>query len=163
VLRAEDVQGVRSLRAGLRSLLQTAAGADGRGRGTRLPALLGHKAEDQAGDAQDAPRRREVTTGPQLFPGSTPGSTVSANAVRDSLRAGAEKAGLGKRVTPHVLRHSFATHLLELGTDLRVIQMLLGHRSIRTTVRYTRVTDKHLAGTTSPVDVLGTREAKKIG
>lgn len=102
-------------------------------------------------------------TGPQLFPGGTPGSTVSVDAVRDNLRAGAAKAGLGKRVTPHVLRHSFATHLLELGTDLRVIQMLLGHRSIRTTVRYTRVTDKHLTRTTSPVDVLGTPEAKKMG
>jgi site-specific recombinase XerD len=101
--------------------------------------------------------------GPQLFPGGTPGSKVSVDAVRDNLRAGAEKAGLAKRVTPHVLRHSFATHLLELGTDLRVIQMLLGHRSIRTTLRYTRVTDKHLARTTSPIDVLGTPEAKKMG
>jgi site-specific recombinase XerD len=101
--------------------------------------------------------------GPQLFPGGTPGSEVSVDAVRDNLRAGAEKAGLTKRVTPHVLRHSFATHLLELGTDLRVIQMLLGHRSIRTTLRYTRVTDKHLARTTSPIDVLGTPEAKKMG
>jgi integrase/recombinase XerD len=102
-------------------------------------------------------------TGPQLFPGSTPGSTVSVDAVRNNLRTGAAKAGLSKRVTPHILRHTFATHLLELGTDLRVIQMLLGHRSIRTTVRYTRVTDKHLARTTSPVDVLGTPEAKKMG
>ena len=101
--------------------------------------------------------------GPQLFPGGTLGSEVSVDAVRDNLRAGAEKAGLTKRVTPHVLRHSFATHLLELGTDLRVIQMLLGHRSIRTTLRYTRVTDKHLARTTSPIDVLGTPEAKKMG
>lgn len=101
--------------------------------------------------------------GLQLFPGSAPGSVVSDSAVRDHLQAAAAKAGLPKRVTPHVLRHSFATHLLELGTDLRVIQMLLGHQSIRTTVRYTRVTDKHLARTRSPVDVLGTPEAKKIG
>jgi site-specific recombinase XerD len=100
---------------------------------------------------------------PHLFPGGTPGTEVSVDAVRDHLRAGAEKAGLTKRVTPHVLRHTFATHLLELGTDLRVIQMLLGHRSIRTTLRYTRVTDKHLARTTSPIDVLGTPEAKTIG
>lgn len=105
----------------------------------------------------------ERPVGPLLFPGATPGSEVSVDAVRGHLRAGAEKAGLTKRVTPHVLRHTFATHLLELGTDLRVIQMLLGHRSIRTTLRYTRVTDKHLARTTSPIDLLGTPEAKTIG
>lgn len=101
--------------------------------------------------------------GPRLFPGQTPAGSISPSAVRGCLRAAALRAGLDQRVTPHVLRHAFATHLLELGTDLRVIQMLLGHRSIRTTVRYARVTDKHLARTTSPVDVLGTPKAKKLG
>jgi site-specific recombinase XerD len=101
--------------------------------------------------------------GPRLFPGQKPDSSISSSAVRACLRAAAAQAGLDKRVTPHVLRHAFATHLLELGTDLRVIQMLLGHRSIRTTVRYTRVTDKHIARTTSPIDVLGTPKAKKLG
>lgn len=83
--------------------------------------------------------------------------------MRFHLHAAAAKMGLRKRVTPHVLRHSFATHLLELGTDVRVIQMLLGHRSIRTTVRYTRVTSRLVAGTRSPIDVLGTPEQKKLG
>lgn len=98
--------------------------------------------------------------GPALFPGKEPGHVISADAVRHHLHAAAAKVGLDKRVTPHLLRHSFATHLLELGTDLRVIQMLLGHSSIRTTLRYTRVTDKHVARIQCPVDVLGTSRAK---
>lgn len=105
----------------------------------------------------------EKLSGPVLFPGQAPGSCVSASAVRLNLHAAAKKAKLTKRVTPHVLRHTFATHLLELGTDLRVIQMLLGHGSIRTTVRYTRVTDKHVARVTSPIDVIGTARQKAIG
>jgi site-specific recombinase XerD len=105
----------------------------------------------------------ERPKGPALFPGQQPDSCISASAVRSNLHEAARKAGLTKRVTPHVLRHTFATHLLELGTDLRVIQMLLGHASIRTTVRYTRVTDKHVARTASPIDVLGTPKAKAMG
>jgi site-specific recombinase XerD len=105
----------------------------------------------------------ERPAGPELFGGQGRGSCISASAVRENLHAAAAKAKLSKRVTPHSLRHAFATHLLELGTDLRVIQMLLGHRSIRTTVRYTRVTDKHLARVTCPVDVLGTPKAKLLG
>lgn len=102
-------------------------------------------------------------SGPELFPGDSPGRAISASTVRKQLKKATAKAGISKRVTPHVLRHSFATHLLELGTDVRVIQMLLGHRSIRTTMRYTRVTDKHLERIESPVDVLGTPKAKKLG
>jgi site-specific recombinase XerD len=105
----------------------------------------------------------ERPTKPLRFPGQTPGPCVSAAAVRANLHEATKKAKLTKRVTPHVLRHTFATHRLELGTDLRVIQMLLGHASIRTTLRYPRVTDKHLARTTSPIDVLGTPKAKVIG
>jgi integrase/recombinase XerD len=100
---------------------------------------------------------------PWLFAGAQAGCPLSPASVRYHLGAAAKKTGLTKRATPHVLRHSFATHLLELGTDVRVIQMLLGHRSIRTTVRYTRVTNRILAKTTSPVDVLGTPKQKMIG
>jgi len=105
----------------------------------------------------------ERPKGSWLFPGQSKDCPVSAASVRFHLHAAAAKTGLRKRVTPHVLRHSFATHLLELGTDVRVIQMLLGHRSIRTTVRYTRVTSRLVAGTRSPIDVLGTPEQKKLG
>jgi site-specific recombinase XerD len=100
---------------------------------------------------------------PWLFPGKQSGCPVSEAAVRYQLQVAAKKTGLTKRVTPHTLRHSFATHLLELGTDVRVIQMLLGHRSIRTTVRYTHLTSRVLAKTQSPVDVLGTPKQKMIG
>jgi integrase/recombinase XerD len=98
-----------------------------------------------------------------LFPGQQEGSCISASAVRTNLKAAAKKAGIPKRVTPHVLRHSFATHLLELGTDVRVIQMLLGHGSLRTTLRYTRVTPQLLAGTKSPVDVPREVRKQKLG
>lgn len=100
---------------------------------------------------------------PWLFPGQQAGCPISAASVRHHLRVAADKTELQKRVTPHVLRHTFATHLLELGTDVRVIQMLLGHRSIKTTTRYTRMTSRILAKTKSPADVLGTPEQKKIG
>lgn len=102
-------------------------------------------------------------SGAILFPGQQAGSCISASAVRNNLKAAAKKAGITKRVTPHVLRHSFATHLLELGTDVRVIQMLLGHRSLRTTLRYTRVTPQLLAGTKSPVDVPREVRKQKLG
>jgi site-specific recombinase XerD len=100
---------------------------------------------------------------PWLFGGEQRGCPVSAASVRYHLTAAVRKAELTKRVTPHVLRHSFATHLLELGTDVRVIQMLLGHGSIRTTMRYTRMTSRLLAKTKSPADVLGTPGQKLIG
>jgi integrase/recombinase XerD len=107
--------------------------------------------------------KTERPKGTELFPGQRPGMCISEDAVRAKLHEAARKAKLDKRVTPHCLRHSFATHLLEIGTDVRVIQMLLGHRSIRTTARYTRVTDKHIARITSPIDVLGTPMAKQLG
>jgi integrase/recombinase XerD len=138
-----------------RMLVWVRNGKRGRDRYVTLPAMV-----------LSTLRRYWVTeklTGPVLFPGQAPGSCVSASAVRLNLHAAAKKAKLTKRVTPHVLRHTFATHLLELGTDLRVIQMLLGHGSFRTTVRYTRVTDKHVARVTSPVDVIGTPRQKVIG
>ena len=71
---------------------------------------------------------------------------------QNNIRWAAERAGLNKRVTPHVLRHSFATHMLESGTDIRTLQELLGHASVETTQIYTHVMQKPGLGVLSPLD-----------
>jgi len=89
-----------------------------------------------------------------LFPGADPTQPLSARALQRVCRLTGERAQISKRVTPHVLRHSFATHLLDAGTDLRIIQTLLGHRSVSTTTVYTHVSTRRLQATTSPLDRL---------
>jgi len=93
-------------------------------------------------------------TPPVLFPGDSPGSFVSPATVRKALHRATAKVGITKRVTPHSLRHAFATHLLEDGADIRTIQALLGHGSIRSTARYTQVSVAHIRKTHSPLDRL---------
>lgn len=100
--------------------------------------------------------------GPRLLVGRD-GQALRAENVRDALHEAARACGLEKRVTPHLLRHAFATHLLEAGTDIRVIQVLLGHRSIRTTAGYAQVSTRHVARTASPLDLLGTPTGGVLG
>lgn len=91
---------------------------------------------------------------PYLFQGKVPGRPVPVEGVQTALRMALRRSGVCKRITPHTLRHAFATHGLESGTDLRVIQVLLGHANIRTTVRYVHVSTAAIAKTKSPLDAI---------
>ena len=89
-----------------------------------------------------------------LFPGDRLDSCISSDAVESACQKAHRRCGLAKPVTPHSLRHSFATHLLESGTDVRTIQLLLGHRSLATTARYLRIATSKVCSTASPLDLL---------
>ena len=98
-----------------------------------------------------------------LFFGYDKERPLDRGSVLRACRLIARRAGLTKRVTVHTLRHSFATHLLEAGVDLRTIQALLGHRSLRTTALYTFVSTARVAATPSPLDLLGAAAAGRPG
>lgn len=89
-----------------------------------------------------------------LFPGRRLDRPMSVATVQRACKEAQQNAGLEKTVTPHTLRHSFATHLLESGANLRVLQALLGHSSIRTTAIYTHVSNELIRSTVSPLDRL---------
>jgi len=89
-----------------------------------------------------------------LYAGRSPDHPARVTTIQAACKEAQEKAGLDKTVRPHTLRHSFATHLLEAGTDLRVIQELLGHASPRTTAIYTHVSTKLIGQTKSPLDLM---------
>jgi site-specific recombinase XerD len=89
-----------------------------------------------------------------LFPGRDENRPIDPQVLHAACRSAHKAAGLAKRVTVHTLRHSFATHLLEAGTDIRIIQVLLGHSNLSTTARYTRVASTTIRNTASPLDRL---------
>jgi site-specific recombinase XerD len=90
-----------------------------------------------------------------LFPGMDPINPMTERHFGRVVSAAAREAGIAKRVSPHTLRHSFATHLLEQGVDIRVIQVLLGHAKLETTALYTRVAVNTIRVIASPLDKLG--------
>ncbi|MCP4303586.1 MAG: tyrosine-type recombinase/integrase [bacterium] len=89
-----------------------------------------------------------------LFPGRNDAKPIDVQVLYAACRSATKAAGLTKRVTVHTLRHSFATHLLESGVDIRIIQVLLGHNNLSTTARYTQVATTTIAKTRSPFDRL---------
>jgi len=89
-----------------------------------------------------------------LFPGRDENRPISPTVLHAACRSAAKASGLSKRVTLHTLRHSFATHLLENGADIRVIQSLLGHANLSSTARYTHVAAHTIRATPSPLDRL---------
>lgn len=80
------------------------------------------------------------------------GSKYTQRTIQKIIENAAMKAGIRKNITPHTLRHSFATHLLENGTDIRYIRDLLGHSDISTTLIYTKVSNKNIRNIKSPLD-----------
>jgi len=128
-----------------RGLVRVRGGKGGKDRYT----LLARRAVEAVRIYRDA-----YPTDPWLFPGATPHEHLTTRSVQRIVKVAAEAAGIEKDVTAHTLRHSFATHLLEGGTNLRVIQELLGHQSARTTQIYTHVARSTLETLRSPLDNL---------
>ena len=115
------------------------------------------------GQLRDYWRRHRPNLGGYLFPGGSRLGHACPEPLRKVFRRALLDAGIGKDVTPHVLRHCFATHLLECGYDITIVQALLGHRSLQSTQRYVHIALEVVAKTTSPLDILQTRRAAVLG
>ena len=129
-----------------RLVIQVRAGKGGRDRDAMLSPVLLAALRQYYRAARPAK--------PYLFPGPIPTRPVRPEGVQTARRVALTHSGVSKRITPHTLRHAFATHALEAGTDLRVIQVRLGHATIRTTTRYVHVSTRLIASTPSPLDAI---------
>jgi len=110
---------------------------------------------------QDGRRQGVMLPGGWLFPGQNPVRPITTRQLSRVVEEAAVTAGLTKHVSPHTLRHSFATHLLEDGVDIRVIQALLGHAKLDNTALYTRVATRTVRTVTSPLDKLASLMEQK--
>jgi site-specific recombinase XerD len=126
----------------------------GKGRKDRHAMLSPQLLEQLRAWWREGRRRGALLPAGWLFPGRNSIEPLSTRQLNRAVHAAAEAAGIKKRVSPHTLRHSFATHLLEQDTDIRVIQVLLGHAKLDTTARYTRVANTTIRSVTSPLDRL---------
>src|SRR5271154_241902 len=101
-----------------------------------------------------------------LFPGTVDNwradKPITDKVVWEAVREAALRAGIQKRVTPHTLRHCFATHLLESGADLRSIQMMLGHADLETTAVYLHLSRRHLQATANPLDQISVSSSEPV-
>ncbi len=112
---------------------------------------------------QEGRQQGVMRPGGWLFPGQDPARPITTRQLSRVVEAAAEAAGLTKHVSPHTLRHSFATHLLEDGVDIRVIQVLLGHAKLDNTAPYARVATKTVRTVTSPLDKIMAQIGERVG
>jgi len=135
-----------------------AANIDGQRMMIRIELSKGHKDRD----VQLSPKLlellrcywRKVRPGEWMFPGQNSGQPLTRDAVGEAVARTSQRIALKKAISPHSFRHAYAVHLLEAGTDVRRIQLLLGHRSLSTTARYLRLASTTVCATTSPLDLL---------
>lgn len=147
-LRLNELRQIRGVDLDLdRRVIHVRMGKGGRDRYVMLSEVLLEELRLYLGTEKPAPTAL-------LFPGMRPDVPLSERSIQKMVERSAKKAGIGKRVTPHTLRHSFATHLLERGENIRLIQQLLGHRNLNTTAIYTHVARNGAAETRSPLDDL---------
>jgi len=145
-LRVSEVTGLRvaDIDSG-RGVIRVRNGKGGKDRQVMLSAQLLHILRDYW---------RQARPKDWLFPGRDERSRISVTVLHAACREARIAARIGKQVSVHTLRHSFATHLLENGTDIRVIQALLGHSHLSSTARYTAVSNRLITSTQSPFDRL---------
>jgi site-specific recombinase XerD len=133
----------------------------GKGRKDRYAMLSDHLLDLLRAWWLAARERGVMLPGGWLFPGQNPVNTLTTRQLNRAFHGAKEAAGIDKRVSLHTLRHCFATHLLEQKVDIRVIQVLLGHKKLDTTARYSQVASTTLRAVKSPLEQLPAKEKKK--